>query len=115
MLSAGRYLLGAIDLALIVGFACLGAAAVRRRVVPELDGITAGLATTVLALAGLLWTAELLGSFGWLMVWPYSLTVIAIGAGIRLGLGGPKGGPSDAAASRFSHRPLSESPPLKGE
>jgi hypothetical protein len=115
MLSAGRYLLGAIDLTLIATFACLGATAVRQRVVPKLDGITAGLATAVLALAGLLWTAELLGSFGWFTAIPYSVLVVALGAGLRLGLGGPLGGPSDAAASRFSHRPLSESPPLKGE
>jgi len=80
MLSVGRYLLGAADLVLIVGFAWLGAMAVRRRLVPELDGVTAGLATSVLALAGLLWVAELLGSFGWFEVWPYSLTVIGIGA-----------------------------------
>jgi len=115
MLSVGRYLLGAVDLVLIIGFAWLGATSVRRRLAPELDGVTAVLATTVLALAGLLWTAELLGSFGWFQVWPYSLAVIALCAGLRLGLGGPRGGPSDAAAPRFSHRPLSESPPLKGE
>ncbi len=115
MLSAGRYLLGAVDLILIAGFAWLGASAVRRRLVPKLDGVTAALATAVLALAGLLWTAEILGSFGWFTAVPYLAVVVALGLGLRLGLGGPLGGPSDAAASRFSHRPLSESPPLKGE
>jgi len=115
MLSAGRYLLGAVDLALVAGFACLGASVVRQRLVPKLDGITAGLATAVLALAGLLWTAELLGSFGWFTAIPYLVVVVALGVALRLGLGGPLGGPSDAAASRFSHRPLSERPSLKGE
>jgi hypothetical protein len=115
MLSVGRYLLGAVDLLLIATFAWLGATAVRRRLVPELNGPTAALATVVLALAGLLWTAELLGSFGWFETVPYLAFVIALGAGLRLGLGGPLGGPSDAAASRFSHSPLSESPSLKGE
>jgi len=115
MLGAGRYLLGAVDLALIATFAGLGATAVRRCLVPKLDGATASLATAVLALAGLLWVAELLGSFGWFEAVPYLTVVIALGAGLRLGLGGPLGGPSDAAASRFSHRPLSESPPLRGE
>jgi hypothetical protein len=101
MLGVGRYLLGAIDLVLIIGFAWLGATAVRRRLVPALDGITAALATSVLALAGLLWTAELLGSFGWFTAIPYSALVVALGAGLRLGLGGPRGGPSDPPASPF--------------
>ena len=51
MLSAGRYLLGAVDLALLIGFAWLGATAVRRRLVPDLDGAAAPLATAVLAIA----------------------------------------------------------------
>jgi hypothetical protein len=115
MLSASRYLLGTLDLALILTSAYLGATAVRRKLIPDLDGAPAHLATTLLALATLLWTAELLGSFGWFEPWPYTLTVVVIGLGLRLALGGPWGGPSGAAASRFSHRPLSESPPLRGE
>src|SRR6185295_4852793 len=109
MLSAGRYLLGAVDLVLIVGFAWLGATAARHRLVPELDGMAAGLATVVLGLAALLWRAGLLGSFGWFRAWPYSLAVIVIAVVLRACLGGRQGGPSDAAASRFSHRSLSES------
>ncbi len=115
MLGVGRYLLGVVDLTLIIAFAWLGAAAVRQRVAPKLDGATAALATAVLALAGLLWTAELLGSFGWFTAVPYIAVVIALGAGLRLALRGPWGGPSDAAASRFSHSQLGESRPLKGE
>src|SRR6187200_1733640 len=93
MLSAGRYLLGAVDLTLIATFAWLGATAVRRRFVPKLDAVTTALATAVLALVGLLWTAELLGSFGWFEAGPYLIVVIALGAGLRLGLGGPVGVP----------------------
>jgi hypothetical protein len=89
MLGAGRYLLGVVELALIVGFAWLGAAAVRRRFASELEGLTASLATAVLALAGLLWTAEILGSFGWLKAWPYSLVVIVVGFAARWLAGKP--------------------------
>jgi len=115
MLGVGRYLLGVADLALIVGFAWLGATAVRRRLAAELDGVAAQLSTAILGLTGLLWVAELLGSFGWFQAIPYLAVVVSLGAGLRLGLGGPWGGPSGAAASRFSHRPLSESESLRGE
>ena len=115
MLGVGRYLLGVADLALIVGFAWLGATAVQRRLAAELDGVAAQLSTAILGLTGLLWVAELLGSFGWFQAIPYLAVVVSLGAGLRLGLGGPWGGPSGAAASRFSHRPLSESESLRGE
>jgi hypothetical protein len=94
MLDAGRYLLGAVDLILIAGFAWLGAAAVRRRLTPELDGITAALATAVLALAGLLLTAELLGSIGWFTAVPYLVAVVVAGLGVRVLVGGRWGRPS---------------------
>jgi hypothetical protein len=64
MLSASRYLLGVAELGALIGFAWLGATALRRRLVPELSAAPAHLATTVLALALLLWTAQLLGTVG---------------------------------------------------
>ncbi len=102
MLGVGRYLLGVAELGVLVGFAWLGAASVRRRLVPELDGLVGQLATALLAIAGLLWVAELLGAFGWFKAGPYLAAVIVVGAGFRLGLGGRWGGPSGAAASSFS-------------
>jgi hypothetical protein len=81
MLDLGRYLLGVTELGLLVGFAWLGAAAVRRRLVPALVGAPAHLATGVLALALLLWTAEILGSVGLLEALPYMLAVVTIGFG----------------------------------
>jgi hypothetical protein len=94
MLSAGRYLLGAVDLTLIAAFAWLGATTVRQRLVPKLNGITAGLATAVLALAGLLWTAEILGSFGWFTAVPYLVAVVIAGLGLRVLVRGRWGRPS---------------------
>ncbi|HXR31896.1 MAG TPA: hypothetical protein VN752_12250 [Solirubrobacterales bacterium] len=101
----GRYLLGAAELSLLVGFAWLGATALRRRLVPELEGGPAHLATTVLGLFILLAMAELLGSFGLFEPLPYLVTVTVVGMGLWLRVGGGWGCPSDAAASRFSpHR-----------
>jgi hypothetical protein len=94
MLGAGRYLLGVAELGVLVGFAWLGAASVRGRLVPRLDGPVAQLATALLAIAGLLWVAEVLGTFGWFKVGPYLVAVAVVGAGLRLVVGGPWGRPS---------------------
>ena len=94
MLGVGRYLLGVVELGLIVGFAWLGAASVRRRLVPELGGVAGQLVTAVLAIAGLLLIAEGLGTFGWFEVGPYLAAVVVVGAGLWLLVGGRLGGPS---------------------
>ena len=64
MLDLPRYLLGVLELLLLGGFAWLGASAIRARLVPDFSGAPAHLATAVVSLALLIWTAELLGSFG---------------------------------------------------
>jgi hypothetical protein len=102
MLGVGRYLLGGAELGVLIGFAWLGATAVRRRIVPDLNGASGVLAGAVLGMAGLIWTAELLGTVGWFKLLPYLGTVIVVGVVLRLRLGGRRGGPSGAAASSFS-------------
>jgi hypothetical protein len=78
MLGPGRYLLGVAELLLLVGFAWLGASALRAWLLPRFEGAPALLASAVLALALLIWAGELLGSFG---VWepaPYLLLVASM-------------------------------------
>jgi hypothetical protein len=82
MLGPGRYLLGVFELALLVGSAWLGATPLRRRALSDADGATAHLATAIIALAILLLSAELLGSFGLLEPAPYLAAVAVIGVGI---------------------------------
>jgi len=82
MLGVGRYLLGVVELGVLVGFAWLGATSVCRRLVPRLDGLVAQLATALLAIAGLLWIAEVLGSVGWFKAGPYLAAVVVVGGGI---------------------------------
>jgi hypothetical protein len=94
MLDLGRYLLGVGELGLIVGFAWLGASAVRRTLTPELIGVPALLATVILTIAVLLWTAELLGAFGLFKALPYLVAVVAAGLVLRRVVGGRWGGPS---------------------
>jgi hypothetical protein len=104
MLDLPRYLLGVAEIALLAGFATLGAAAIRPRLLPSFRNAPAHLATSVIALALLIWTAEILGSVGLFAPVPYLLTVGLAGSGLWLGLGGRNGGLSSAAASRFSPR-----------
>jgi hypothetical protein len=116
MLDLPRYLLGVLEIALLAGFATLGASAIRSRLLPDFTGAPAQLATTVIALALLILAAELLGSFGLFEPLPYLGAVAVVGMGLRLGIrGGGRGCPSGAAASRFSHEPVGERERLKGE
>lgn len=82
MLDLGRYLLGAAEIAALVGFAWLGAVAVRRRLVPQYSGPPAHLASSILALALLIWWAELLGTFDAFEAVPYLLTVVLTGVAL---------------------------------
>lgn len=104
MLDPSRYLLGVAEILLLVGFATLGAAALRARLLPAFSGASAHLATGVLALALLILPAELLGSFGLLEPVPYLAGVAVVSLGVRLLLMGGWGRPPDAAASSFSPR-----------
>jgi hypothetical protein len=79
MLGPGRYLLGALEILLLGGFAWLGAGALRRWLLPRFEGAPGYLATAVVALALLIWPAELLGSFGAFQPLPYLLLVAALG------------------------------------
>lgn len=87
MLGPGRYLLGVAELALLIGFAWLGASSVRARLLPRIGGAPAQLASAVMALALLIWVAELLGTVGWFKPVPYLVGVVAVGAGLGV-LGG---------------------------
>lgn len=94
MLDLPRYLLGVAEVLLLTGFATVGAAALRARLLPAFTGAPALLATVVLALAMLILTAELLGTIGLFEPVPFLLGVAAVGIGTRLGVGRGRGCPS---------------------
>ncbi|HET8955802.1 MAG TPA: hypothetical protein VFN18_09105, partial [Solirubrobacterales bacterium] len=79
MLDLGRYLLGVAEILLLGGFAWLGGASLRAWLLPRFEGAPAHLATAVIALALLIWPAELLGSFGWWDPVPYLVLVAVAG------------------------------------
>jgi fatty acid desaturase len=101
MLGAGRYLLGVVEIFLLVGFAWLGASMLRHRTLGDVDGAPAHLATAVIAVAILLVTGELLGTFGLFEPAPYIAAVVVVGLGVWVGLGRGWGFPTGAAASSF--------------
>ena len=91
MLDLPRYLLGCLELSLLVGFAALGASALRARLLPSFTGPPAWLATGVLTLALFLWTAELLGTFGAFELLPYLAINAVVGVGLSTLLRGWRG------------------------
>ena len=92
MLDLARYLMGAAEIAVLAGFAILGASALRARLLPSASGAPAHLATAVLALALLIWIAELLGTVGLFAAVPYLLGVGIVGLAIRTLLPPPSAG-----------------------
>lgn len=96
MLVPGRYLLGVAEILLLVGFAGLGGTALRRWVLPRFEGAPAHLASAVIALALLIWPAQLTGSFGVFEPVPYLLLVVVVGLTCwKLAPRPPKRGESD--------------------
>jgi len=80
MVSAGSYLLGAVQLALVLVPVCFAAWRLRQRLLPEWAGAPARLVESVAAVALLIWLSEILGTVGLF----YAGTLIA--AALLLGL-----------------------------
>src|SRR4051795_1679375 len=101
MLGFGSYLLGVVQILALAGFAWLGGSSIRSWLVPDLAGAPAHLAASVVALALLIWSGELLGTFGAFKPIPYLLVVGALGAGTwalcRRGLSEDQGGAAGQA------------------
>jgi hypothetical protein len=82
MLDAPRYLLGTLEILLLVGFSGLGAIAIRRRLIPDFTGPPALLGTLVIAAALPILVAEALGTLGAFEALPYLLVMGAVGVGL---------------------------------
>jgi hypothetical protein len=64
MISVGSYLLGALQLALVVVPICFAAYRLRQRLLPEWHGAPARLVESIAAVALVIWISEVLGTFG---------------------------------------------------
>ncbi|HVX34543.1 MAG TPA: hypothetical protein VHA80_15510 [Solirubrobacterales bacterium] len=100
MLGAGRYLLGAVELILLVGFAWLGAARVRRRWLPGVGAEAGFLASAVLTVALLIWVAEALGTVSLFKPVPYLGGVAIVGLVLRWKVSPAGGAPVGVIGAR---------------
>ena len=69
MVSAGSYVLSAVALAALVVSLGFSAVRLRARLIPAWDGAPARLVEAILAIALLIWLAELLGTLSLLYAW----------------------------------------------
>jgi hypothetical protein len=90
LIGPGRYLLGVIELLLLLVPAWAGAARVRSRLLPRFEGAPAQLATSVLVLALLIVAGEVLGTFGLFEPLPYIVLVALVGGGVWFAVGDPR-------------------------
>ena len=97
-LTAGDYLVGAVELLAVVAALAYGAYRVRALLLPGWWGAPARLAEIVLGVTALVWVSEILGTFGWFEELP--VLAAAIGVGIVAGL----------VAARLEARPALETP-----
>ena len=101
MLGPGRYLLGVVELIWLVGFAWVGAARVRRRLLSEVGGEAGFLATAVVTIALLIWVAELLGTVSAFKPVPYLIAMAVVGMVLRFGVPSAGGAPVFTASQKF--------------
>jgi hypothetical protein len=79
MFGVGSYLHGVLNILPLGLFAWVGGTELRRWLLPRLEGAPALLAAAVIALALLVWAAELLGSFGMFEWVPFALVILFVG------------------------------------
>jgi hypothetical protein len=111
MLGPARYLLGVADLTLLIAFAWLGATRLRTRLLPRFAGPPAHLASSVIALALLIWAAEVLGTVSLFQPVPYLICVAALGLLLRSRIAAPPA-PSPAGGVVAGVPRGAEAPPV---
>src|SRR6266571_521279 len=83
-LRPGDYLLGVGIVVLLAASATFFAAMLRRLLLPQWDGLLAGLASTILALSLLITLCEVLGSVGLFRRWALVVGALLVAAGAAL-------------------------------
>ena len=104
MISAGSYILSAAGLAALALSLGLSAVRLRRRLLPRWQGAPAHLVEAILAVAILLWLAELLGLFGLLYAWTLLSLSLLLSALLLWLVNAPSAGGTGEGGSR-THPP----------
>ena len=102
MVDVGSYLLGAVQLALVVGPVCFAAWRLRRRLLPGWVGAPARLVESVAAIALLIWLSEILGTFGLFYAGTLIAGALLVAGTVALWPAGPAaaGGPPSPATAK---------------
>lgn len=106
-LSAGDYLLAIVELAAVVAALGFGAVRVRTWLLPGWSGAPARLGEALLAIAALIWVAELLGAIGQYREVAFVVEAVVVG----LGAGALAGRSTRARHARSAGAQLEQSPP----
>jgi hypothetical protein len=119
-LDAGAYVAGALELGLALGALAFGAYRVRSLMLGGWSGAPARLAELVLAVCGLIWISEALGTFGGFERAPVVAATVVVGVGAGLiagrvsgtpGLGSAWAGRARVPGDRPTNRPASPPAP----
>ncbi|HET7454237.1 MAG TPA: hypothetical protein VFJ76_01835 [Solirubrobacterales bacterium] len=89
MVSAGSYLVGAVQLALVVVPICFAAWRLRERLLPAWAGAPARLVESVVAVALLIWISEALGTFGLFYAGALIVAALLVAGTVALWPAGP--------------------------
>src|SRR4051812_35336872 len=89
MVSAGSYLLGALQLALVVVPVCFAAFRLRQRLLPAWKGAPARLVESIVAVALVIWISEALGTFGLFYAGALIVAALLVAGTVALWPAGP--------------------------
>jgi hypothetical protein len=89
MVSAGSYLLGVVQLALVLAPICFAAWRLRQRLLPGWAGAPARLVESVAAVALLIWLSEILGLFGLFYAGALIVAALLVAGTVALWPAGP--------------------------
>jgi hypothetical protein len=94
VIGAGAYVLGAALLAALALSLGFSAVRLRRRLLPSWNGAPAHLVESIVAIALLVWLAELLGTVGLLYAWTLVLASLVLAGVIAWRVSGPAAAPA---------------------
>jgi hypothetical protein len=100
-MTLGRYLLGAAAMGVALVPLVVGAVRLRRRLVPDWDGVPARLSETIVSVALVLAVAQILGALGAFRLLPMTAGLALVGLGVSRLSGAQRTGRGNAAAFRL--------------
>ncbi|MGN6558703.1 MAG: hypothetical protein ACTHLH_11945, partial [Solirubrobacterales bacterium] len=101
MVDLGSYLLGALQLALVVGPVCFSAYKLRQKLLPTWTGTPARLVESIAAVSLIIWISEILGTFGLFYAGALIVAALLVAGTVALWPAGPvvAGAPPPPATS----------------